>query len=182
MYLGMPWNDSQYNSLSPTDFASHIINEKFIGLVQGNSEHGARALGNRSILCKPALGMKDKLNKTIKFRESFRPFSPLCREEDKHIWFKSNTNTMWMSHNAEVINPQPSIASIIHTDNTARLQTITKKSNPYIYEVLSIMANKGVDPVLLNTSFNIQGKPILNTLKEAEWMLKNTGLNELVVL
>lgn len=182
MYLGMPWNDSQYNSLSPTDFASHIINEKFIGLVQGNSEHGARALGNRSILCKPALGMKDKLNKTIKFRESFRPFSPLCREEDKHIWFKSHTNTMWMSHNAEVINPQPSIASIIHTDNTARLQTITKKSNPYVYEVLSIMANKGVDPVLLNTSFNIQGKPILNTLKEAEWMLMNTGLNELVVL
>lgn len=182
MYIGLPWTDEKYNNIDPSVFAAQIIDNKFIGLAQGNSEHGARALGNRSILCKPSIGMKDKLNNTIKFRESFRPFSPICREEDKHIWFKSNNNTRWMSHNTEVINPQESISSIIHLDNTARLQTITKTSNLYLYEVLSIMANKGVDPVLLNTSFNIQGKPILNTLEEAKWILNNTGLNELVVV
>ena len=87
-----------------------------------------------------------------------------------------------MTHNAVVKNPSSSIASIIHSDNTARLQTITQDSNPYLYEVLSVMANKGVDPVLLNTSFNIQGKPILNTFKDAKWMVHNTGLDDLIIL
>ena len=182
MYIGMSWNDDTYNPLDPSEFANKLIDEKIMGLVQGNSEHGARALGNRSIICLPKKGMKDKINAKVKFREPYRPFSPMCREEDKHRWFNSNSNTMWMAHNARVINPSESIESIIHYDNTARLQTITQASNPYLYMVLSELANKGVDPIVLNTSFNKQGKPILNTMNEAKWMLENTGLDDLVVL
>lgn len=182
MYLGLPFENKTFNDIAPHHFANKIINENILGLVQGRSEHGARALGNRSILCLPKSGMKDKLNKTIKFREPFRPFSPMCREEDKHLWFETHSDTRWMTHNSVVKNLSSSIASIIHSDNTARLQTITQDSNPYLYEVLSVMANKGVDPVLLNTSFNIQGKPILNTFKDAKWMVHNTGLDDLIIL
>jgi carbamoyltransferase len=183
MYLGMPWNEDGYNYISPKQFADKLIDEKILGLVQGRSEHGARALGNRSIICLPKNGMKDKLNNTIKFRESFRPFSPMCKEEDKHKWFKSGNFTKWMSHNAEVIdNKNKNIESIIHKDNTARLQTITEQSNNYLYNVLTELETEGVEPVLLNTSFNIQGKPILNTFKDAKWMLDNTGLDDLIII
>lgn len=182
MYLGLPWRDSNYNDIDPKEFANKLTDGKILGLVQGNSEHGARALGNRSIISLPKKGMKDKINNTIKYREPFRPFSPMCREEDKSIWFECNSNTKWMSHNVKVINPVESISSIIHYDNTARLQTITKKTNYYLYEVLTELNNRGETPVVLNTSFNIQGKPILNKLDDALWMLNNTGIDELVVL
>ena len=182
MYIGLPWTGNKHNSLTPEEFALKIIDKNIIGLVQGNSEYGARALGNRSILCLPSKGMKDRLNNTIKYRESFRPFSPLCKEEDKTKWFQSNVTNLWMSHNAKVIFKNDAIDSIVHADNTARLQTITSDSNPYLYKVLTVMESNGVQPILLNTSFNVQGKPILNSYEDAMWMLSNTGLDELVIL
>ena len=182
MYIGLPWIGGKHNSLTPEEFALKIIDKNIIGLVQGNSEYGARALGNRSILCLPCKGMKDRLNSTIKYRESFRPFSPLCREEDKTKWFESKASHLWMSHNAKVVFKNDTIESIVHADNTARLQTITSDSNPYLYKVLTVMDSNGVQPILLNTSFNVQGKPILNNYEDAMWMLNNTGLDELVIL
>lgn len=182
MYIGLPYRDTVFNRLEPKELVELLVQDKIIGLIQGNSEHGARALGNRSILCLPKEGMKQKLNDTVKYREPFRPFSPMCKQEDKSKWFDSCKFTNWMSHNAKVITHTKSIESVIHSDNTARLQTTTKELNPYLYESLSELEKRGVAPVLLNTSFNIQGKPILNTYKEAKWMLDNTGLDELIIL
>ncbi len=181
-YMGMPFQGKSHNPKTPYELAKILSDEKIVGLVQGRSEHGARALGNRSIICIPKKGMKDKLNNKVKFREPFRPFSPLCREKDTEKWFRAPKFTQWMSHNAEVINPIDDIKDIIHSDNTARLQTITELSNPYLYEVLTELENLGFEPIILNTSFNKQGKPILNTYDEAKWMLDNTGLDELVIL
>lgn len=161
------------------EMVNDLMNEKIIGLVQGRSEHGARALCNRSILCIPKAGMKDRLNNEVKHREPFRPFAPVCRLEDSTIWFEHGKHTDYMSHNAVVINDVSSISSVIHNDHTARLQTVTSTSNPFMYLLLTRMKELGHPPVLINTSFNIMGKPILNTWKEALWMLNNTGLDVL---
>ena len=178
-YLGPEMFDS-YNDSKPysiDQMISDILLGKIIGLCQGRSEHGARALCNRSIICSPKEGMKDKLNENVKRRESFRPFAPVCREEDAHIWFEHGKYTDYMSHNATVHNTVSDIASIVHKDYTARLQTVNSQSNPFMYLLLTRMKELGQPPVLINTSFNLMGKPILNTWKEALWMLNNTGID-----
>tara|TARA_R100000479_G_C6392620_1_gene205790 strand:- start:45 stop:2606 length:2562 start_codon:yes stop_codon:yes gene_type:complete len=180
-YMGSEVYDSYFKSedYSIDDMITDLTQEKIIGLVQGRSEHGARALCNRSILCMPKAGIKDKLNNEVKHREPFRPFAPVCRKEDAGKWFKFGDYTEFMSHNAVVINDMPAIKSVIHEDHTARLQTVTAESNPFMYLLLSRMNELGHPPVLINTSFNVMGKPILNTWNEALWMLENTGLDVL---
>ena len=157
---------------SITKIAKMLSDGKIIGLIQGRAEHGARALGNRSILCLPTEGMKDRLNKEVKFREEFRPFAAVCREEDAHKYFRTYDMHRWMTHNAVVRDKE--LPAITHVDGTCRLQTVTKEQNPFLYELL------GKHPVLLNTSLNIQGKPILNTYEDALWMKENTGIDEII--
>tara|TARA_R100000734_G_scaffold19121_2_gene18276 strand:- start:8409 stop:10970 length:2562 start_codon:yes stop_codon:yes gene_type:complete len=180
-YMGSEVYDSYFKSedYSIDNMITDLTQEKIIGLVQGRSEHGARALCNRSILCMPKAGIKDKLNNQVKHREPFRPFAPVCRKEDAGKWFEFGDYTEFMSHNAVVINHMPAIKSVIHEDHTARLQTVTAESNPFMYLLLSRMNELGHPPVLINTSFNVMGKPILNTWNEALWMLENTGLDVL---
>ena len=180
-YLGSEPYD-HYKESTPysiDEMIQDLMEEKILGLVQGRSEHGARALCNRSILCIPREGMKDKLNKEVKHREPFRPFAPVCRKEDASTWFEFGEYTEYMSHNAVVINDVKDIKSIIHEDHTARLQTITSTSNPFMYMLLTRMKELGHPPVLINTSFNVMGKPILNTWEEALWMVKESGIDVL---
>lgn len=153
-----------------------LKNGKIIGLIQGECEIGPRALGFRSILCDPSYpDMKDTLNAKVKFREWYRPFAPACRYEDAPKYFNSVNfeNMECMSFVAEVKEEyKEQLQSITHVDNTARLQTVTKESNPFFYDLLTEW-----DGVLLNTSFNVQGKPILNTLKDAIDILNKTQLD-----
>jgi carbamoyltransferase len=173
-YLGSaPYDEKPKGEPHSIKQVAHLLEEgKIIGLIQGRGEHGARSLGNRSILCLPTEGMKDRLNKEVKFREEYRPFAAVCREEDVNKYFYSIGNHRWMTNNAVVkTNDLPAIT---HIDRTCRLQTVTEKQNPFLYQLL------GEHPVLLNTSFNIQGKPILNTYKDALWMKENTGIDEVI--
>ena len=153
-----------------------LKNGKIVGLIQGECEIGPRALGFRSILCDPSYpDMKDTLNAKVKFREWYRPFAPACRYEDAPKYFNSVNfeNMECMSFVAEVKEEyKEQLQSITHVDNTARLQTVTKESNPFFYDLLTEW-----DGVLLNTSFNVQGKPILNTLKDAIDILNKTQLD-----
>jgi carbamoyltransferase len=162
------------------DMVDHLKNGKIIGFIQGNIELGARALGNRSILCDPSIpDMKDILNAKVKKREWYRPFGPMCRLEDAHIWFESPTfdNMQFMSFTPDVKEEYRDVfPSITHVDGTARLQTVTKESNPFIYELLTKF-----ETPLLNTSFNVQGKPILNRLEHALKVLHETDLDYVVV-
>jgi len=173
-YLGSePYDDMpKANPVNIKQIEELLNNNKILGLVQGRSEHGARALGNRSILCLPKKGVKERLNTEVKKREWFRPFAAVCREENANRFFKTYNRHRWMTHNVKVTLDD--FPAITHADKTCRLQTVNKKQNKFLYDLLEN------HPVLLNTSFNIQGKPILNTYKEAVWMKENTGIDEII--
>jgi len=167
------------------DIASLIKDGKIIGLVYGDSEVGPRALGNRSIVCDPNIkDMKDILNAKVKFREWYRPFAPFCKEEDAHKYFDSPNfkNLEFMSYAPRVKDEYiEKLPSITHIDNTARLQTVTKNSHSHFYELLTEFGKVSETNVLLNTSFNIRGYPILSTIKDALYALENTEMDYVVV-
>tara|TARA_R100000734_G_C3318902_1_gene113708 strand:+ start:3237 stop:4805 length:1569 start_codon:yes stop_codon:yes gene_type:complete len=160
-----------------------LIPGKIIGVVRGRSEIGPRALGNRSILCNPSIpNMKDILNKKVKNREYYRPFAPVVRLKDVNKFFEFNQESRWMSFCPKVKEEYKSkLEAITHIDGTARVQTVTQKQNPWLYELLTWMDQRTGIGVLLNTSFNIAGKPILNTYRDAIWMLENTEMDGLIL-
>ncbi len=156
-----------------------FLNHKIIGVVRGTMEHGARALGNRSILCHPsAPNMKDTLNAKVKNREYYRPFAPVVRLEDVNKYFEWEGETRWMSFCPRVRTAwRDRLKAITHVDGTARVQTVTREQNEWLYDLLTVIAYHYEVGVLLNTSFNIAGKPILNTYRDAIWMLENTQMD-----
>lgn len=155
---------------------------KIIGIIDNYSEVGPRALGNRSIICDPSFPeMKNILNAKVKFREWYRPFAPVCRLEDKDKYFLKSCESNYMSY-APKVKPEfkEQLSSIVHQDNTTRLQTTTFEQHKIFYEILSELSNQNFIPVILNTSFNIKGLPILSTLKDAFFVLDNTELDFIV--
>lgn len=163
------------------EVAEIIRQGKIIGLIQGECEFGPRALGNRSILCDPSFpDMKNILNDKVKHRENYRPFAPICLRSDAPKYFESN-NFRHMEHMSFVVDVKEEFREkykpITHADNTARLQTVTRFTNQLLYDILTVHGG-----VLLNTSFNVQGKPILNTYEEAAKILKETELDYVVIL
>jgi len=174
------WNVLRVNIQKLT---RQIINGKIIGVIRGRAEHGARALGNRSILCDPTYShMKDILNAKVKGREYYRPFAPVVRLEDVSKYFKWKGESRWMSFCPEVKEEyRDLLKAITHIDGTARVQTVTREQNQFLYDLLTEMDNQKGFGILLNTSFNIAGKPILNTYRDAIWMLENTQMDALVI-
>ncbi len=160
-----------------------LIKGQIIGVVRGNSEHGPRALGNRSIICDPTKpNMKDELNEKVKNREWYRPFAPVCRLEDVNKYFEFEGESRWMQFCPNVREEwREKLVSITHIDNTARVQTVTREQNEWLYDLLTEFENKTGVGVLLNTSFNINGKPILSTYEDALWVFKNTRLDKLIL-
>jgi len=160
-----------------------ISDGKIGGIIQGYSEVGPRALGNRSIICDPSFtDMKDVLNAKVKFREWFRPFAPVCRDEDKQIYFDDAYSADYMSYAPFVKEEyRDKLPSITHVDGTARLQTVNENQHDLFYSILTCMKQREKIPVILNTSFNIKGRPILTTLKDAFHVLDNTELDFLVI-
>ena len=182
-YLGSePYDElPEYEEYSVEEVVDDLINGKILGVIQGRSEHSARALGNRSIICLPKKGMKEILNEKVKHRESFRPFAPMCTLEDAPTYFEFGKYSRWMTHNAIVKDGfDEELGAIIHADGTARLQTVTEEQNEFMYKILIKLKELGYPPVILNTSFNIQGKPILNRYEDALWMRDNTGLDKVI--
>lgn len=184
-YSGPPISDpeneyyTKHDFVTEKDIADRLKQGQIIGLIQGGSEVGPRALGNRSILCDPSIpGIKDKLNAEVKFREWYRPFAPVCKLEDLEEYFNS-TDYKYLQYMSFALDVKPKYKEILkavtHVDNTARVQTVTKGQNKILYEILQHHGG-----VLLNTSFNVQGKPILNTIDEAFHILNNTGLDAFV--
>ncbi len=160
-----------------------ITDGKIGGIIQGYSEVGPRSLGNRSIICDPSFpDMKDIINKKVKFREWFRPFAPVCLEEFIHEYFEKAYPSEYMSFAPIVKKEYRNIlSSITHIDGTARLQTINEKQHSLFYGILQEMLNRGKPSVILNTSFNIKGKPILTSIEDAFYVLENTELDFIVV-
>jgi carbamoyltransferase len=174
-----------HENLTFEKLAKLLKEGKIVGIIRGDSEVGPRALGNRSIICDPSFkDMKDILNAKVKFREWYRPFAPFCKLEDASKYFESKdfTNFEYMSY-APIVKEQYKeiLPSITHVDGTARLQCVTYKSHQFMYDLLTEFAKLSDTAVLLNTSFNIRGNPILSTIEDALYVLDNTQLDCVVV-
>lgn len=159
-----------------------LENKNIVSIFQGRSENGPRALGNRSILFDPRFADgKDFVNQ-VKRREYFRPFAGSILEEDAHEWFdlrgmKSSPTMMY------AVNCQPGIAekipSIIHVDGTCRIQTVNREQNPLYYDLISAFKAKTGIPIIFNTSFNLGGDPLVETLEDALDTLERSDIEYL---
>jgi carbamoyltransferase len=156
---------------------------QIIAWYQGRAEFGPRALGNRSILTKPfPASMKDYINAKVKFREEFRPFAPAVLKEHCSTYFdiKQESPHMLIACDAKLEKKQE-IAATVHTDNTCRVQTVGEDNNYRFRKLLEAFYEDSGVPVLLNTSFNVKGQPIVNTPEEAINCFKSTAIDSLIL-
>ena len=180
-----------------------LSKEKVIGWFQGRMEFGPRALGGRSILGDPrSIKMQKNLNLKIKYRESFRPFAPSVLREDLSNWFELSVDSPYMLYVAEIksnkkidmtdeqnklfgidkLNVKRSeIPAVTHVDYSARVQTVTKEINKRYYDLIYKFKEKTGCPMVVNTSFNVRGEPIVNTPLEAFNCFMGTELDYLVI-
>jgi carbamoyltransferase len=183
--------------------ATDIANEEAIGWFQGRMEFGPRALGGRSILGDPrSEKIQKNLNLKVKFRESFRPFAPSILREDLSEWFDLNVDSPYMLMVSNInkdkaikmtedqknlfgidkLNIKRSeIPAVTHVDYSARIQTVNKKTNEKYFRLIEKFKEKTNCPVLVNTSFNVRGEPIVNTPLDAFNCFMGTDLDKLVI-
>ena len=176
--------DIQYLPESICETTADLLAEgQLIGWIQGRAEYGPRALGNRSILADPRQGAtKDKINQKIKFRESFRPFAPSVLHEHADDYFDNYHESPYMDKTLRIRESmQEKIAAVCHVDGTGRLQTVKKEWNPRFYQLINSFYLQTQTPMLLNTSFNVMGKPLVHSLEDALSVFLTTGLDALVV-
>ena len=183
--------------------AKELANEKTVGWFQGKMEFGPRALGGRSILADPrSEKMQRELNLKIKFRESFRPFAPSVLREDVNEWFELNNDSPYMLLVSNIQKDKQikmkkdeenlfgidklnikrsSIPAITHVDYSARIQTVHRDTNPRYYDLIKEFKNYTNCPVLVNTSFNVRGEPIVCSIEDAYNCFMGTNLDILVI-
>jgi len=191
----------------PAALADHVAalmaDEKVIGLVQGRMEFGPRALGGRSIIGDArSPKMQSVMNLKIKFRESFRPFAPAVLREHVAEWFEIDAespymllvadvqpskrlpvppeaNTLWGIEKLNV--PRSSVPAITHVDYSARVQTVRRDTNPLYYDIIEAFYRRTGCPVIVNTSFNVRGEPIVCTPEDAFRCFMRTNMDVLVL-
>ena len=163
--------------------AELLAQGQLIGWVQGRAEFGPRALGNRSILADPRFAAtKDNINQKVKFRENFRPFAPSVLHEHAEEFFEHYHESPYMDKTLRIRdNMQQRIAAVCHVDGTGRLQTVKQEWNPRFYQLINCFYQQTQIPMLLNTSFNVMGKPLIHSLDDALAVFLSTGLDALVV-
>jgi carbamoyltransferase len=196
-----------YKKLSEDDLidevAAALADEKAVGWMQGRMEFGPRALGGRSIIADPRSPvMQKQLNLKVKYRESFRPFAPSVLREDVSEWFEHDTDSPYMLLVANVQNdkrramtaeeealfgidklnvPCSSVPAITHVDYSARIQTVHADTNPRYHAVITKFKEKTGCPLVVNTSFNVRGEPIICTPTDAFKCFMGTELDVLTV-
>ena len=185
------------------EVASVLANEKAVGWMQGRMEFGPRALGGRSIIADPRSPvMQKQLNLKVKYRESFRPFAPSVLREDVGDWFEHEADSPYMLLVADVKNdkrramtaeedtlfgidklnvPRSSVPAITHVDYSARIQTVHADTNPKYHAVISKFKDKTGCPLVVNTSFNVRGEPIICTPTDAFKCFMGTEMDVLAV-
>lgn len=163
--------------------ARFLADGKIVGWFQGRMEFGARALGSRSILAHPGIAkMKDLVNACVKYREGFRPFAPSVLEEKAGEYFELEGKAPFMTLTCQVLDDKrKEVPAITHVDGTSRIQTVSKETNPLYWQLLKEFEKITGIPMVLNTSFNVQGEPIVCTPEEAIRCFFSTGLDYLVL-
>lgn len=164
------------------DFLCREISQgKIVCWHQGRSEFGPRALGHRSFIADARNEkMKDTLNHRVKFREWYRPFAPAVLVEDAHEWFDLEIPSPFMLYTVPCKKPKQ-IPSAVHVDNTSRVQTVDRKDNPEFYDLIHHFKKLTGVPVLLNTSLNIKGEPIVETEEDSIKLFKESDADILVL-
>jgi carbamoyltransferase len=159
-----------------------LEDQKTIGWYQGRMEFGPRALGARSIIA-DARNPENKsvVNLKIKFRESFRPFAPSVLEEKCSEWFDLDIPSPYRLLVADVREGKRTIPSVTHVDNSARIQTVNHNENPRYYKLIQRFDQRTGCPLIINTSFNVRGEPIVCTPNEAYLCFMRTNMDVLVL-
>ncbi len=158
-----------------------IDEQNVVGWFQGRMEFGPRALGNRSILADARNPEnQDRVNLKIKFRESFRPFAPSVLEESVVDWFELDRPSPYMLLVADVRPDRRTIPSVTHVDGSARIQTVNRETNPLYYDLIKAFEKRTGCPVIINTSFNVRGEPIVCTPEDAFLCFMRTHMDFLV--
>ena len=200
--IGANFETTSYENLIEKT-SDYLSNEKAVGWFQGRMEFGPRALGGRSILGDPRSDkMQKNLNLKVKYRESFRPFAPSIIKEDLSNWFDLNVDSPYMLLVANInskkkiemtkeqkklfgidkLNIKRSeIPAVTHVDYSARIQTVSEKTNKPYYDLISKFKEKTGCPVIVNTSFNVRGEPIVNTPTDAFNCFMGTELDYLII-
>lgn len=168
---------------APRQAAEMISRGKIIGWFQGRMEFGQRALGNRSILADPRdPSMKDRINREVKNREDFRPFAPSVLEEESGAYFDSSHPSPFMQLVYNVLPAKRSqVPAITHVDGTARVQTVSRKHSEHYWRLIHEFSKLTGVPMVLNTSFNKRGEPIVCTPEDAFRTFHSTGLDALFI-
>lgn len=163
--------------------ANCILEGKIIGWFQGRMEIGARALGNRSILAHPGIaGMKNKINKEVKFREFFRPFAPSILEDKQSEYLESSFRSPFMILADRVLpEKQKEISSVVHEDGSVRHQSVSSKTNSKYWNLINEFYKLTGIPMVLNTSLNVRGEPIAESPKDAIKCFYSNGLDVLIL-
>ena len=161
--------------------AQLIADQHVIGWFQGRMEFGPRALGSRSILADARNPEnRDRVNLKIKFRESFRPFAPAVLADRCSEYFELEEPSPFMLLVAQVRPNKRVIPSVTHVDGSARIQTVDRDTNPLFYDLIAAFDRLTGVPVIINTSFNVRGEPIVCTLADAYRCFVQTGMDYLV--
>lgn len=165
------------------EVAELIASGKIIGWMQGRAEFGPRALGNRSILADPrAPNMKDKINRRVKFREAYRPLAPSILHEYGDQYFEDYQESPYMERTLTFKKEiQAKVPAVVHKSGTGRVQSVTKEMNPLYYQLIEAFHHLTSVPMLLNTSFNVMGKPIIHSVDDAFVVFHTTGMDYLVI-
>ncbi|MBG6082447.1 carbamoyltransferase family protein [Rubrivivax gelatinosus] len=163
--------------------AGLLCEGRIVAWVQGRAEFGPRALGNRSILADPRTEqMRDRVNRLIKRREDYRPLAPSVLHEFASDYFEDCQDSPYMERTLRVKKLHaPRVAGVVHVDGTARLQTVTRDANPLYHRLISAFHERTGVPMLLNTSLNVMGKPIVHSMEDALAVFAGTQIDVLVV-
>jgi carbamoyltransferase len=162
-----------------SDLADRLVAGKVVAILHGRDEWGPRALGARSILADPRhANMTQHVNKLVKFREEFRPFAPVVKKEAFGAWFETLglAESPYMLYTHKALQPKRSAATT-HVDGTSRVQTVSADQNSYLYAILDAFEHLTGVPVLLNTSFNVQGEPIVSSPSDALQTFYSSGID-----
>ncbi len=177
-------NSSLPPGRSVASYVAELLTQgKIVGWAQGRAEFGPRALGNRSILADPRdPGMKDKINARVKFREEYRPFAPSILHEHGPAYFANYQESPYMERTLCFLpSAKDKVPAVYHEDGTGRLQTVKRAWNPQFHALISEFYDLTGIPLLLNTSFNVMGKPIIHSVEDALAVFFTSGLDVLVL-
>ena len=183
-YLGRSFGEINNNKNElVNDVVDELLAHKIIAWYEGRSEIGPRALCHRSFFGLPdSLAMKDRLSVIIKKRELYRPIGPVVPEEEAYNWFKLSAPSPYMAFApAARENTKKLAPAIVHANGTSRVQTISRETNPFIHKVLMSLKEKTGVPVIMNSSFNLAGEPLVETPADAFRTFELSGVDILYI-